>query len=283
MTVLLSATTGDLPIRLGRPDGAPWIRADRLLEPGTPVLEERLRDFGHHISAPNLAVAASMLLEAYAGLLAGVGFGCLLGAGVGPDLAAGNVSLRFGPSGVPDQVALHKGWGVPPADGDRPAGPVRRQAALVPPATGDRPGGPGRYEAALGRLAEGLLGAHLAILVARLAELRVRRGPRALWGLVANGCANALVEAACAAGHRPERVRALLEAFFALPGSPPAGRLPGPPRLLEVAVGGGTRLLRKRVTCCLFRALPGREPCATCPVFPDGQAVERAAARLRAT
>jgi hypothetical protein len=257
MTVPLSATTGDLPIRLGRPDGAPWIRADRLLEPGTPVLEERLRDFGHHISAPNLAVAASMLLEAYAGLLAGVGFGCLFGAGVAPDLAVGNVSLRFGLGAVPDQVALHEGWGVP--------------------------GGPGRYEAALGRLAEGLLGAHLAILVARLAELRVRRGPRALWGLVANGCANALVEAACAAGHRPERVRALLEAFFALPGSPPAGRLPGPPRLLEVAVDGGTRLLRKRVTCCLFRALPGREPCATCPVFPDGQAVERAAARLRAT
>jgi hypothetical protein len=252
MTMLLSATTGDLPIRLGRPDGAPWVRADRLLEPGAPVLEQRLRDFGHRITAPNLAVAASLLLEAYAGLLAGVGFGCLLGAGVAPDLAAGNVSLRFGPGGVPDQVALHKGWH-------------------------------GRREAALGRLADGLLGAHLAILVARLAELRVRRGPRALWGLVANGCANALVEAACAAGHPPERVRALLEAFFALAGSPLAGRLPGPPRLLEVAVDGGTRLLRKRVTCCLFRALPGREPCATCPVFPDGQAVERAAARLRAT
>src|SRR6266511_2768480 len=234
MTVLHSATR-DLPLRLGRPDGAGWVPADRLLEPG------------------------SMLLEAYAGLLAAVGFGCLLGAGVTPRLGAGEVSLRFGPGGVPDLVALHEGWEAAARDGDVLDGRVRHRAAL-------------------GRLAEGLLDGHLGVLVVRLGELRVRRGPRALWGLVANGCANALVEAALAAQHPPERVRALAAAFFGLPGSP----LPGPPRLLEVPVRDGSKLMRKRLSCCLFCALPGCDPCATCPIFTDEQATERAAARLRA-
>ena len=48
-----------------------------------------------------------------------------------------------------------------------------------------------------------LVDGHLAALVARLAERRVRRGPRALWGLVANGCAAALLEQARAAGLPP--------------------------------------------------------------------------------
>jgi len=101
-----------------------------------------------------------------------------------------------------------------------------------------------------------------------------------LWGLVAGGCANALVEAAQASGHRPERVRDLLDAFFGLPSSLLAGRVPGPPRLLAVPLDGGTRLLRKRLSCCLFYTLPGCDPCATCPMLSDERAVERATARL---
>jgi len=241
----------------GRPEEADWVPAARLLEPGSPLLRERLREFGEQMAAPRQDVAASLLLEAYAGLLAAVGFGCLLGAGVVPDLSAGNVTLRFGPGGVPDLVALAQGWDA---------------------AVGVRAGARAPRVAELGRLAEGLLDRHLGVLVARLGELRVRRGPRPLWGLVANGCANALVEAAVAAGHPPWRVHALVEAFFGLPGSP----LPGPPRLLEVPTGSGTRLLRKRVSCCLFSARPGCDPCATCPVFSDEQATARAAARFRA-
>jgi hypothetical protein len=238
------------------PQGAGWVSAQRLLEPGSPLLGERLRQLGERIAAPRPAVAASLLLEAYAGLLAQVGFGCLLGAGVVPQLAAANVSLRFRPGGVPDLVALHS--------------------------AGERLGTPERCEAGFGRLAEGLLDGHLGVLVARLGELRVRRGPRALWGLVANGCSNALVEAAVRADLPAERIRALVDELFSLPGSPLTGRVGGPPRLLEVAVGGGTRLLRKRLSCCLFCVQPGCDPCATCPIYSDEQAAERAAARLQA-
>src|SRR5919197_1674382 len=253
MTMLRDGTELDPRLRLGRPEGDGWVRADRLLEPGSPLLAERLRRFGERIAAPSPAVAASLLLEAWAGLLAGAGFGCLLGAGVAPDLAAAGVSLRFPPGGVPDLVALHKD-----------------------PATRDRDGG------ALARLAGELVDGHLGPLVARLGELRVRRGPRALWGLVAGCCANALVEAAQASGHPPERVRSLLDDLFAPPSSPLAARVPGPPRLLEVPVDGEVRLLRKRLSCCLFYAQPGCEPCATCPMLSDEQSVARAAVRLRA-
>jgi hypothetical protein len=251
MTMLRDGTELDPRLRLGQPEGGAWIRADLLLAPGSPLLAERLRRFSERIAAPSPAVAASLLLEAWAGLLAGVGFGCLLGAGVAPDLAAAGVSLRFPPGGVPDLVALHE---------------------LPDP----------REAGALGRLAGGLVDGHLGPLVARLGELRVRRGPRALWGLVAGCCANALVEAAQAGGHPPERVRALLDDLFALPSSPLAARVPGPPRLLEVAVDGQVRLLRKRLSCCLFYAQPGCQPCASCPMLSDEQSVERAAIRLRA-
>jgi hypothetical protein len=256
MTMLRDGTDLNPRLRLGQPEGEGmddgWVRADRLLEPGSPLLAERLRRFGQRIAAPGPAVAASLLLESWAGLLAGVGFGCLLGAGVAPDLAAGGVSLRFRPGEVPDLVALHEDPGAPEGAG------------------------------ALARVAGGLLDGHLGPLVARLGELRVRRGPRALWGLVAGCCANALVEAAQASGQGGGRVRALLDDLFAPPSSPLAGRVPGPPRLLEVPVDGEIRLLRKRLSCCLFYAQPGCEPCATCPMLSDEQNVARATARLRA-
>src|SRR5919197_2518297 len=117
MTMLRDGTELDPRLRLGRPEGDGWVRADRLLEPGSPLLAERLRRFGERIAAPSPAVAASLLLESWASLLAGVGFGCLLGAGVTPDLAAAGVSLRFRPGEVADLVALHDEPGAPEGTG----------------------------------------------------------------------------------------------------------------------------------------------------------------------
>ncbi len=243
------ATAVHLPVQAGRPDGEGWVAAARLLEPGSPALQHRVRAFGRQVGAGRPAVAASLLLEAYAGLVASVAFGYLVGAGRTPDLAAANVSLRFPPGQVPDAVAVHD--------------PVLHGGDRL-----DR----------LDQLASALLGGHLGVLVARLGELRLGRGPRALWGLVANGCGAAIAQAAERDGQSPQQARELAEAFFGLPGSP----LPGPPRLLEVPLAGGTRLVRKRLSCCLSYALAGCDYCVTCPVFTDARATELAAARLAA-
>jgi hypothetical protein len=120
---------------------------------------------------------------------------------------------------------------------------------------------PGGGAAAVARLVDG----HLAALVARLAERRVRRGPRAPWGLVANGCAAALLEQARAAGLPSARVAPLLDQLLAAPGRP----LPTP-ALLQVGPADGPRLVRRRVTCCLNYTVAGR-PCATCPLLPPAE------------
>src|SRR6266540_3721875 len=221
----LPVAAGPFPVRAGRPRDDDWIPADNLLEPGSPLLEERLLAFGKRLGTTRAAVALSLLLEAYTGLLASVAFGSLLGAGRAPELAVGNVSVRLESGGVPDALAVHD---PTPRAGDRL----------------DR----------LEGVAASLLDRHLGVLVARLGAVRAGRGRRALWGLVAGGCAAAVVDAVERAGGPPQQARALTEALFALPGSPARGG-PGPPchrrpagaqaaELLPLVRAAGLRLLR---------------------------------------
>src|SRR6266545_3815081 len=108
----LPVAAGPFPVRAGRPRDDDWIPADNLLEPGSPLLEERLLAFGKRLGTTRAAVALSLLLEAYTGLLASVAFGSLLGAGRAPELAVGNVSVR-----------LESGWGpCAPAAAAEPCG-----------------------------------------------------------------------------------------------------------------------------------------------------------------
>ena len=117
---------------------------------------------------------------------------------------------------------------------------------------------------AVARLVDG----HLALLVARLAERRVRRGPRALWGLVANGSAAALLAEAQAAGlpagHRPAARPAARRPRRPLPA----------PAVLQAGPDGHPRLVRRRVTCCLNYTVAG-QPCATCPLLPPAETRRR--------
>ena len=143
-----------------------WLAADDLLGPVPLELDLQLELAGERLGSDSLAVTASSLLEGYAWALARPLFAALAAGGPAPDLAAGNVLLAF-------------------------AGGRLAEVAVRDPAP--PPGG------AAGAVAR-LVGDHLALLVARLAERRVRRGPRALWGLVANGCAAAVLAETEAAG-----------------------------------------------------------------------------------
>lgn len=215
-----------------------WLAAEDLLGPVPLELDLQLKLTAGRLGSGQLAVAASALLEGYAWTLGRPLFAALAGGRPAPDLAAANVRLAFA-DGRLAEVAV--GDPAPPAGG-----------------------GPG----AVARLVDG----HLALLVARLAERRVRRGPRALWGLVANGCAAALLEEARLAGLPEERAGGLLDQLLESPGRP----LPAPP-LLRVAAGDAARLVRRRVTCCLNYTVAA-QPCATCPLLPPAETRRRLAA-----
>jgi hypothetical protein len=215
-----------------------WLAAGDLLGPVPVELDLQLKLAAERLGTDRLAVAASALLEGYAWTLGLPLSAALATEAPAPDLAAGNVRLRF--------------------DGGRPAEVALRDPAAPPG------GGPG----AVARLVDG----HLAALVARLAERRVRRGPRALWGLVANGCAAALLEQARAAGLPPARVAPLLDQLLTTP-----GRSLPTPALLPVGPVDDPRLVRRRVTCCLNYTVAG-QPCATCPLLPPAETRRRLAA-----
>jgi hypothetical protein len=214
------------------------LAADDLLGPVPLELDLQLKLTAGRVGTERLAVAASALLEGYAWALARPLFAALAAGRPAPDLAAANVLLAMA-DGRLEQVAVRD-----------PAAP------------------PGGDAGALARLVDG----HLAALVGRLAERPVRRGPRALWGLVANGCAAALVEEGRLAGLPGGWVEGLLGRLLGAGGRP----LPAP-ELLRVGPDGGGRLVRRRVTCCLNYTVAGG-PCATCPLLPPAETARRLAA-----
>jgi hypothetical protein len=212
-----------------------WLAADDLLGPVPLELDLQLKLAGERLGSDSLAVTASALLEGYAWALARPLFAALAAGGPAPDLAAGNALLAFA-GGRLAEVAVRS-----------PAPP---------------PGG------AAGAVAR-LVGDQLALLVARLAERRVRRGPRALWGLVANGCAAAVLAEAQAPGLPAGATGRLLGQLLDVPGRP----LPAP-AVLQTGPDGQPRLVRRRVTCCLNYTVAG-QPCATCPLLPPAETRRR--------
>jgi hypothetical protein len=212
-----------------------WLAAGELLAPGSADLDAQLKLAGETLGSARPGVAASALLEGWAMALTRPLARAMATGAAPPDLAAGNVRLRF-------------------------TGGLVAAAAVADPA----PPGGGAAGAATRLRAD-----HHAVLVARLGERRVRRGPRALWGLVANGCAAALLEEAHAAGLPADRARRLLGRLLGASGRP----LPAPP-LLAVGPGDAARLVRRRVTCCLFYTV-SPEPCATCPLLAPSETRRR--------
>ncbi|UGY94257.1 (2Fe-2S)-binding protein [Streptomyces gobiensis] len=100
---------------------------------------------------------------------------------------------------------------------------------------------------------------------------RMRRGPRALWGVATDEIVEGLWYVGQLLG---EEQRALGEVQRLLPGAtPPYARGAA---FRELAGPGGERLpTRDRASCCLFYTIRPKDTCVTCPRTCDADRVER--------
>ncbi|MET8505820.1 (2Fe-2S)-binding protein [Streptomyces sp. NPDC004787] len=132
-------------------------------------------------------------------------------------------------------------------------------------------------EEALREAARDALAEHFEEVLAGFGP-RMRRGRRALWGMVTDEVVESLWYIAALLG---EERRALAELERLMPGTarPYVGsagfrELPGSAE----ACGGAGRATRDRVTCCFFYTVRPEDTCLTCPRTADAERVRRLAA-----
>ncbi|NJQ03840.1 (2Fe-2S)-binding protein [Streptomyces zingiberis] len=118
----------------------------------------------------------------------------------------------------------------------------------------------------------GALAEHLEPLLTAFRP-RMRRGPRALWGMATDE----IVEGLWYAGHLlGEEARAIAELETLLPGAvPPFAAGPG---FRELTGPSGQKLpTRDRASCCMYYTLRPEDTCVTCPRTCDAERVTRLA------
>ncbi|MCF6525514.1 (2Fe-2S)-binding protein [Streptomyces sp. JJ36] len=100
---------------------------------------------------------------------------------------------------------------------------------------------------------------------------RMRRGARALWGMLTDEITEGLWYVGRLLG---EERRAMTEAELLLPGG--TAPYPGGASFRELTAPDGTRLpTRNRASCCLFYTLRPQDTCVTCPRTRDAERIER--------
>jgi hypothetical protein len=111
---------------------------------------------------------------------------------------------------------------------------------------------------------------HMRPLLAAIGP-HVRRGPRALWGMVADDLISGIWSLGRTLGQEERAVRSAAEL---LPGGIPP--FPGGAGFRRLAGGDGrSYLTRTRIGCCLYYAIRPAEVCLTCPRVCDAERVRR--------
>lgn len=100
---------------------------------------------------------------------------------------------------------------------------------------------------------------------------RLRRGPRALWGMVTDDLISGVWYAGRMLGDEERAIRA---ADALLPGA--VGPFPGGADFRVLTGGDGrTYPTRTRMGCCLYYTIRPAEACGTCPRVPDAERLRR--------
>jgi ferric iron reductase protein FhuF len=232
----------------------------------SPRLVRMVQAFGRTAGTDELAVATSLLCQAWAVSVTRPAIAGLVGARRVADLSAANTVLCFDGGGRPAGVST-----VTP----RYAALTADRAAAAEPWAEMVDNDDALFAWARSRLFDG----HLAALVDVLHDI-VPVGRRLLWGNVAAATAGAF--AALSAAERPAAERAALmrrdaRRLLDEPGSPTEGLV----EVFPVDHDGGVRLFVRRQTCCLRYRLPGAPPtCLSCRLMPEAERRRRITLRL---
>jgi len=232
----------------------------------SPRLFRMVQAFGRTAGTDDLAVATSLLCQAWAVSVTRPAIAGLVGARRVADLSAANTVLCFDGGGRPVGVST-----VTP----RYAALAADRAAAAEPWAEMVDNDDALFAWARSRLFDG----HLAALVDVLHGI-APVGRRLLWGNVAAATAGAF--AALSAAERPTAERAALmrrdaRRLLDEPGSPTEGLV----EVFPVDHDGGVRLFVRRQTCCLRYRLPGAPPtCLSCRLMPEAERRRRITLRL---
>lgn len=235
----------------------------------SPGLFRMVQAFGRTAGTDEIAVATSLLCQAWAVSVTRPAIAGLVGARRVTDLGADNTELLFDEEGRPTGASpMTPRYAALAGDSDAAADPwaevVDDEDAL--------------FEWARSRLFDG----HLATLVDALGDI-APVGRRLLWGNVAAATAGAF--AALSAAELPSAdttsraARMLHDARRLLhePGSP----IEGLAEVFAVDHAGGVRLFVRRQTCCLRYRLPDAPPtCLSCRLMPEAERRRRITLRL---
>lgn len=223
----------------------------------SPGLFRMVQSFGRTAGTDDLAVATSLLCQAWAVSVTRPAITGLVGVRRVADLSAGNTVLALDGEGRPGGASpATPRYAALAADSEAAADPwaeiVNDDDAL--------------FAWARSRLFDG----HLAPLVDALAGI-APVGRRLLWGNVAAATAGAF--AALSADELPNAHRAALmlhdvRRLLDEPGSPTAGLA----EVFPIDHDGGVRLFVRRHTCCLRYRLPDAPPtCLSCRLVPEAE------------
>jgi hypothetical protein len=232
----------------------------------SPGLFRLVQAFGRTAGTDDIAVAASLLCQAWAVSVTRPAIAGLVGARRVTDLGAANTELWFDgksrPVGASTLTPRHAVLaGDPTAAADPWAQVVDGEDAL--------------FAWTRSRLFDG----HLAALVDGLGEI-APVGRRLLWGNVAAATAGAFAK--LAAAELPDAARAALmvddaRRLLDAPGSSTEGLA----EVFPVEHAGAVRLFVRRQTCCLRYRLPEAPPtCLSCRLMPESERRRRITLKL---